>query len=262
MEPKDVAAAIRRLREQSLALLDGLTDAELTVEALPGWSVLDVFRHVADSDRRTVLGGHLLEFLPGKDMDAFERVNDEHVEALGDAGRREVRDQLATWGPRLATITGLVPGRLAKVTIPTSFGRVPLGWLGGLRLYDEWVHQWDVTRALARPDPPMDDRLRALLAEFQLRALPAGPLQQLRGRDGVVEVRFRDVDRTPWRFDLRRHEFGEFVRAAPTVSVVADVPSWCLLAGARRSWRELAGIEVTGRDEAAAAALLDVVRVV
>ncbi|MBW3659190.1 MAG: maleylpyruvate isomerase N-terminal domain-containing protein [Actinobacteria bacterium] len=262
MEPKDVAAAIRRLREGSLALLDGLTDAELTIEALPGWSVLDVFRHLATSDRGSVLGVHLLHFRPGRDFDAFERVNDDLVAEVRDEARGQVRDDLATWGSRLATITGLVPRPLAKVMIPTAFGRVPLSWMGGLRLYDEWVHQRDVTQALGRPDPPMDDRLRGLLAEFQLRALPGGPLRQVDHRDGVVELRFRDVDRTPWRFDLRRHEFGAFVRAAPTVSVVADVPSWCLLAGARRSWRELPGIEVTGRDEAAAAALLDVVRVV
>lgn len=262
MEPKDVAAAIRRLRDGSLALLDGLTDAELTVEALPGWSVLDVFRHLATSDRGSVLGVHLLHFRPGRDFDAFERVNDDLVEGVRDEARDEVREELATWGSRLATITGLVPGPVARITIPTAFGRVPLSWMGGLRLYDEWVHQWDVTRAVGRPDPAMDDRLRDLLAEFQLRALPAGPLRTLERRDGVVEVRFRDVDRAPWRFDLGRREFGGFVRSAPTVSVVSDVPSWCLLAAARRSWRDLPGIEVSGRDEAAAAAFLDVVRIV
>lgn len=261
MDPKDVAGAIRRLRAASLTLLDGLADAELTVEALPGWSVLDVFRHLADSDRRTVLGGHLLQFLPGKDLDAFERVNDGHVEEYR-ADRRAVRDDLATWGPRLATVVGLVPARVARLTVPTAFGRVPLSWMGGLRLYDEWVHQWDVLQALDRDDPPMDDQLRDLLAEFQLRALPAGPLRGIDRRDGVIEVRLRDVPRPAWRFDLRRREFGGFVRAAPTVSVVADVPSWCLLAAARQGWRDLPAIEVTGRDQAAAAALLDVVRVV
>lgn len=262
MEPRDVAGAIRDLRERSLALFDGLSGAELTVEALPGWTVLDVFRHLATSDHRTVVGGHLLHFLPGRDVDAFERVNDEHVEELRAEDRRAVREELATWGPRLATVTGLVPRPLARLRIPTAFGRVPLAWMGGLRLYDEWVHQWDVTQALDREDPPMDARLRALLAEFHLRALPARPLLGIERRDGVVEVRFRDVDRSPWRFDLRRREFGEFVRFAPTVSVVADVPSWCLVAGARRDWRELAGIEVSGRDGPAAGALLDLVRVV
>ncbi|MBW3659535.1 MAG: DinB family protein [Actinobacteria bacterium] len=262
MDPKDIAGAMRRLRARSLELLDGLSDAELTVEAVPGWSVLDVFRHLATSDRGSVLGAHLLHFRAGQDLDDIERLNDELVAGVRQEARAAVRADLATWGSRLATVTGLAPRALARVTIPTAFGRLPLAWMGGLRLYDEWVHQWDVTQAVGRPDPPMDADLRELLAEFQLRALPAGPLRTLDRRDGVVEVRFRDVTRTPWRFDLRRREFGEFVRSAPTVAVVADVPSWCLLAGARRGWRDLPGIEVTGRDEAAAGALLDVVRVV
>jgi uncharacterized protein (TIGR03083 family) len=262
VEPKAVAAVTRRLRQATVELLDDLTADELAVEALPGWTVLDVFRHLADSDRRSVVGDYLLGLLPGRDPDEFERANDDNLERLRCEDRETVRRELAAWGGRLARIVGLTPGPVARVTVPTAFGRVPLVWIATLRPYDEWVHQWDVRQAVRRPEPPMDDQLRTLLAEFQLRALPAAPLRSVDHGDGVVEVRFRDADVPPWRFDLRRREFGAFVRAAPTVSVTADVPSWCLVAGARAGWRELEGIEVSGRDSEAAAAVLDVVRVV
>lgn len=261
MHPKDIAAAIRRLRAASLALLDRCSDADLELEALPGWTVLDVFRHLADSDRGSVLGGHLVEFLPGRDLLAFERVNDANLERLRGCGRAEVRDELERWGKRLATVVSIVPGRVGRLPIPTAFGRVPLAWMGALRPYDEWVHQWDVSRALGLPDPAMDTPTRDLLAEFQLRALPAGPLRSLPRTEAVVEVRLPDTSLPAWRFDLATHRFGPRVTAPATATVVTDVPTFCLVAGARRPWREL-DVTVDGEDRAAAESLLDVVRVV
>ncbi len=237
LHPKDIGPAISRLRGGTLLLFDRLDDDQLELEALPGWTVADVFRHLADSDRGAVLGGHLLEFLPGKDLDEFERHNDDNLERLRERDRATLRRELEVWGRRLARVVSLVPGPAARLPVPTAFGRLPLGWVAGLRLYDEWVHRWDVAEALDEPEPPMDLPLHDLLAEFQLRALPAGPLREVR-RDGVVEVRV--VDGPVWRFDLARHRFGAHVAAAPTATIRVDVPALCLVAGARVPWRDLA----------------------
>ena len=262
LKPKDLAPAITRLRGGSLLTFDRLTDEQFAREALPGWTVEDVYRHLADSDRGSVLGGHLLEFLPGKDLDVFEDHNDANLERLRRRDRSTLRRELEVWGRRLARVVALVPTPAARVTVPSAFGRLPLGWLAGLRLYDEWVHQWDVAQAIGEDEPPMDLPLRDLLAEFQLRALPAGPLDDV-DPDGVVEVQV--VDGPVWRFDLGRHRFGAHVRAAATATVRLDVGAFCLVAADRVPWRDLvdAGrVELEDDAEGSGAALLDSCRVV
>lgn len=262
LHPRDIAPAISRLRGGTLLTFDRLTDDQLEVEALPGWSVADVYRHLADTDRRSVLGGHLLEFLPGKDLDTFEDHNDANLERLRRRDRATLRRELEVWGRRLARVVGLVPGPAAGTRVPTAFGRVPAGWVACLRLYDEWVHQWDVAQALGEDEPPMDLPLRDLLAEFQLRALPAGPLAAVR-HDGVVEVQV--VDGPVWRFDLARQRFGAHVRAAATSRVRLDVPALQLVAADRVPWRDLAAdgrVDLDDDDAGSGRVLLDACRVV
>ena len=60
LRTRDIAAVIRRLRGATLLRFDSLSDVDLEREALPDWTVADVFRHLADSDRGSVLGAHLL----------------------------------------------------------------------------------------------------------------------------------------------------------------------------------------------------------
>lgn len=258
MDPRDVAAAIRRLRTATIALLAALSDDELEVEALPGWSVRDTLVHLADSDRRAVLLGHVAHFLPGRSLDALERDNDEAVAARGAVSREELRRELEVWGNRLAAVSGAIPRTLAKVRVPTAFGRVPVAWLGVLRPYDEWVHQWDVTHALDRPDPGLDIATRRLLATFHLIHTRVHAQPAASGR-GIVEVRFDDADLID-RFPLGGvARFGE-----PEAVVVTDATTFSLVAAARVPWREVGSdgrFEVLG-DTGTAAALLDQVRTV
>lgn len=267
MRPRDISAAIRRQRAATLVTFDSLGDADLDQPALPGWTVADVFRHLADSDRGSVLGVHLKNFLPGRTLkqfeEEFEQVNDQNLERLRAADRATLRRELEVWGARLARIVALVPGPLARLRVPTAFGRLPLGWLGCLRPYDEWVHRWDIAQALGQTDPLMDQPIRDLLAEFHLRALPAGPLREAELPDGLVEVRIDDGQ--VWRFDLGRRHFGAHVLAHPTVTVHLGVPDLCLIAANRTSWQDVEAsgrLKIEGDDRTAAQALLDLVRVV
>lgn len=263
MRPGDISAAVRRQRAATLVMFDALSEEALEAEALPGWTVADVFRHLADSDRASVLGYHLLNFLPSKDLDDFERVNDRNLVRLRAADRATLRRELEVWGGRLATVIGLVPRFVSRLPVPSAFGRLPLAWFGGLRLYDEWVHRWDVAMALGQTDPLMDQAVRDLLAEFQLRALPAGPLLHADLPAGVVEVRI-DAGQV-WRFDLVRRQFGAHVLSRPTVTIHLGVPDFCLIAADRIPWREIeeAGrLKIESDDRSAAEAILDRVRVV
>lgn len=267
MRPRDISASVRRQRAATLLTFDTLTDDDLEQPAVPGWTVADVFRHLADSDRGSVLGVHLKNFLPGRSLkqfeEEFEAVNDRNLERLRGVDRATLGRELEVWGNRLARIIGFVPSPLARVNVPTAFGRLPLGWLGCLRLYDEWVHRWDVAKALGQTDPLMDQPIRDLLAEFQLRALPAGPLRDADLPDGVVEVRIDEGQ--VWRFDLTRTQFGAHVLAHPSVTVHLGAPDFCLIAANRVPWRDIEAtgrLKIEGDDRTAAEALLELVRVV
>lgn len=265
MDTRAIADAAERLRTTSLTLLRSLSDDELEVEALPGWTVADVFRHLASSDREVVLGRSLKDFLPFVDDDEFEHRNDEALERLRAAPREQLEHELEVWGRRLRRIIRTTPSILGSVHVPTLFGRVSLGWFSGLRVYDEWVHQWDVMRALERGVPPMDDDLRDLLAEFVRRALPAKPLRKLKQRRGVVELDLADVSPPHWRFDLWSRTFGARVTASPTVVIRTDVPTLTLLAADRVTWQEAEAqgrLQLHGDDRVAGEALLGVIRVV
>lgn len=272
-DPRTIAEVAEHLRDHSIELFDRLTPEQLEQVALPArhaegeaWTVADVFRHLAESDRQSVLGTHLTHFLPFNDGDAFEDNNDEMIQRLRGAPRQQLREELVAWGRRLRRIIRLTPGPLARVKVPTLFGRVALWWLATLRVYDEWIHQDDIARALDLDPPEMDVRTRALLAEFQLRALPAEPLSRIGRRSGVVEVAFEDALSQPaWRFDLSNHQYGPRVTATPTVRISTDVPTWSRIAADRIGWKDAesgSDLTIEGDDREAAEALLEVVRVV
>lgn len=271
--PRTIAETAEHMREHSVQLLDRLGPDQLEQVALPArqtggedWTVADVFRHLAESDRQSVLGSHLTDFLPFTSEEEFEDNNDEMLERLRGASRQQLREELVTWGRRLRRIIRLTPEPVSRMKLPTMFGRVALWWLATLRVYDEWVHQEDIARALGVEPPDMEQEVRDLLAEFQLRALPAGRLREIDGREGVVEVAFEDVLAQPaWRFDLAGRKYGPRVTATPTVRIATDVPTWTRIAADRISWRDAESggdLRIEGDDRDAAEALLDVVRVV
>lgn len=272
-DPRTIAEIAGHLREHTVELFDRLTPEQLETVALPArraggedWTVADVLRHLAESDRQSVLGTHLPHFLPFNDGEAFEDHNDDMIQRLRGVPRPQLRDELLDWGRRLRRIIRLTPEPLSRVKVPTLHGRVALWWLATLRPYDEWVHQEDITRALDLDPPEMDVRTRELLAEFHLRALPAEPLTGIDRREGVVEVAFDDALSQPaWRFDLAAHQYGPRVTATPTVRIETDVPTWTRIAADRTTWKDAEagdGLRIDGDDRAAAEALLEVVRVV
>jgi uncharacterized protein (TIGR03083 family) len=272
--PRELADTITRMRADSSARLARLSDADLATPALPGWSVGDVFRHLAASDRSAVTGQLLLHLLPGRRAEELEPVNDVLVAELRDLTAGELARELEVWGRRFARLVRAVPGPLGRAHVPSSFGTVPLLWLATLRVYDEWVHQADVARALDQPEPAMDGPTRDLLGWFQRRALPAEALGRLEHDRGVVELELRDATGPTWRLDLAHRRFGAHVAAAPTVRIRCGIAALCLLAADRTPWRTLedegrleilpttAAAELTEDDRRAAEALLDVVRVV
>jgi len=261
LTPRAVADVAAPLRERSVELLGSLSDAQLEVEAVPTWSVADVFRHLAEADRTVVLLSHLVHFLPSRDL---ESANDRALARLRALPRERLQKELAAWGRRLRAIMRVSPAPLGRARIATMFGRVSLAWFASMRVYDEWVHQHDVTSALGMAPPELWPELRDILAEMQLRGLAAKPVTELDGWDGVVEVQLTDSSLPPWRFDLDQREFGVGVTREPSAQITTDVATWTLLAADRVKWRDevAAGRITIDGDQPVAEAVLAVVRIV
>jgi hypothetical protein len=263
--PRDVAALAARLRATSCTWFDRLHAAALARPAVAGWSVRDVFVHLATFDRAAVTGRLAPSLLGASRPEELEPFADHLVAEGRGIDDEQLRRDLRVWGARLRRLVAALPGRLGTVAVPSSFGPVPLVWLSCLRVYDEWVHQVDVARALGDPEPVMDAPTRAALAWFQRRALPVTALPAIGPRSGVVAVTVRDAPGPTWRIDLGGRRFGALVAAAPTVEVAFTTAAWCLVAADRDRWaalEEQGTIDIVGEDRPAAAALLDAIRVV
>lgn len=261
MDTRDIAAVSASLRAATVRQLDACTDEQLETDALPGWTVADVYRHLLASDREIVLAKHLTDFLPQKDIDELEAGNDRSLEAYRHLSRDEIRAGLEVWGRRLRRIFTLTPGPLARLRAPILFGRLPLWWLATLRPYDEWIHQHDVASALGQPEPPMDLPTRRILGRFLLVGVAGSTLPTVKGQEGVIEFRLTDIEMRPYRYDLGRNRAGNDLDGPPDAVVTLDVPSFCLAASERRSWDEAGSVEITG-DRAVADRLLDAIRIV
>lgn len=269
MHPRDIAAAARTLRAASCELFDRLDAEQRATEVLPGWSAADVFRHLAEADRAVVLLTGLRHYLPKVTIRGMERRNDDGLERLRALPDEQLRRELEDWGRRLAAIIGATPGFVTRVKLPTVYGRVGLDWFAALRVYDEWVHQWDVHQALdlapEHGDPGADETTRAVIAEFLYRELPARGLRDGLSVDGVVQVKLTGSGGVPaWRFDLTARRSGPDVINDPTVSITCDTLTWLLIRSERLDWRDVerdGDLLVEGPARAAAEALLAVVPV-
>lgn len=262
MKTRDIAAVAWSLRAASLARLDSLTDVELETPALPGWTVADVYRHLAASDRGSVLGSTLLGLRGSEDVESFETSNDATLTRLRAAPRDVLRRELEVWGRRLTRLIRWAPAPLAGIRVPIVFGRVPLWWVACLRPYDEWVHQHDVAVALGERAPEMDLPTRRLVALFLLEGIASTTLPQIDDGHGVVEVRFVDVAGVVSRYDLGRGEAGGELSATPDATVEVDVPGLTLVASRRVTCDDLGDRLVVTGDRDTADALLQVIWIV
>ena len=218
-----------------------------TATELPGWSAKDIVSHIVGVEL-TLLGEPLPEHpLPDglahvrNDVGRWVEVPvDLRRPVPGEAVLAELRD---VTGRRLQALRALDEAALED-TVPGIMGApMKQKHLLGLRVFDSWIHEQDVRRALGRPGG-LDNaaaavsRRRLLLA---MAALPVGAGRTLvyatTSPDTVATLAFgqgyRDVD-TPDADARVESDFETFVRL-----------------GAGRVGRADAGVTVTG-DEALA----------
>ena len=176
-EPTDdpTSDPIAGLLDEELGALSALghelADADWDVPtALPGWTVKDCFSHVVETER-TLAGD------PAEEADVshlahverpFQQFTEPGVEARRGLPGAEVLAQLdEVWPRRIAALRAMTP---AELDVPgwSPIGEVPYRDFMAVRVFDMWMHEQDVRRALGRPGhetgPAADralDRFRA-----------------------------------------------------------------------------------------------------
>ena len=261
-DKKEMVAAIRAQRAETLAVLEDLTESQWSTEVVPRWRTREVAGHLISTDAASVNGTYLTWGLRMRPMKQIEEWNDEQVGRWAEKPVPDMLKALEKYGRRFARAMSIPPRFLESVTLPTSFGKVSLLWLGMLRVYDEWIHVEDIRRALSLPNDDSFERLRPA-ATFLLAGIPIQTLPEIpTGAGGTVEIGFSDVDTQKLGIDLGTRRFGIDLSADAQIS--GPAASLIMVAAGRDSWREAeaAGrLEVKG-DRKAAETLLDVLRVV
>jgi uncharacterized protein (TIGR03083 family) len=152
-------------REWSIisTLLRGLTDEQWhTPTALPGWTVQDCVSHITGTERQ-MMG----DDAPAVDIAHLEHVKNpfgEIVEVWVEARRSlapaevlaEFNEQIAR---RLDDLHAMSDDELAAV-IPSPLGEMPYREFLKVRVFDSWMHEQDIRRAIDQPgnlDGPIVD---------------------------------------------------------------------------------------------------------
>jgi uncharacterized protein (TIGR03083 family) len=261
-DKKEMVAALRAQRAETLAVLEDLTETQWSTEIVPRWRTREVAAHLVSTDQASVNGTYLTWGFRPRPMSSIEEWNDHAVAKWADRPVPELLRALDKYGRRFARLLSLPPRRLSNLALPTPFGKVSTAWLGMLRVYDEWVHVEDIRRALSLPTDDSSERLRPaatfLLAGIPIQTLPDVPA----GAGGTVEIGFTDVEAPKLGIDLGTRRFG--VGLSSDAQISGSAASLIMVAAGRDRWRETeeAGrLDITG-DRKAAEALLDVLRVV
>lgn len=235
------------------ALCDDLTEEEWkTPTALPGWSVQDCVSHIIGIER--MLMG---DPQPDVATDHLAHVNDpmgasieSWVEARRSMTGREVLDEYREQTARRAEQLRAMTDEEMDVVGWSPVGEVPYRVFVQIRVFDVWMHEQDVRRALGRPGhlqgPAVDvslDRVKAALG-FVVGKKASAP----DGSSVVFELDGAPVPRFTVVVDGRARVVDD-APAEPTVRIRLPFESFIALGGGRWHTDEAlaaGGVEVTG----------------
>lgn len=258
---KDVVmAAVRDQRARTLNLLRGFSEADWERIIVPRWRLREVAAHLVASDEGTLTGRILTAGFAKTGDQALSKIeawNDKQVARWADRPIADLLRGLETWARRIERLAGAVPARLAARAMPTPFGKVSLGWLASLRIYDEWVHMEDVRRVFGMPaddaPPSILPIARQIHAGIPVQTFPRVPADA----SGKVSLVVDDVDVPTLGFDLGLRRFG-YGLEAPGAMITGSTPALAMVAARRDPWQdaEAAGALKVEGDRIAADAFL------
>jgi uncharacterized protein (TIGR03083 family) len=217
LDKADVLAGVRAQRDRTIAMLRGLTPEQWETPVVPRWRVREVAGHLVSSDEGVLTGRVVTAgFTKRADLklSKIEVWNDKQAARWADRPIPEILRGLDVWAKRIERLSKVVPSFVARPAIPTPFGRISLLWLTSLRIFDEWVHDEDIRRAMKMPSDDAPATMRPVARQVQagipVQTLPRVP-EDVEGR---VVLTFSDVQLPPLGFDMGERRFGYGVETA------------------------------------------------
>lgn len=232
-------------------LLGSLDDAEWELPtALPGWSVKDCVSHVTGTERM-IMG----DPAPEIDVSGLDHVKNDFgvIVEVWVAERRpwpaaQVLAELDEQIPRRAAeLRSMSDEQLAEV-VPSPLGAMPYRAFLDVRVFDTWMHEQDIRRAVGRPGHLDGPAVDVALERFK------GGLGRVIGKgagapDGttvVFELPDGPVPALAFEVDGRARPVDE-VPDRPTVRITVPFETLVALGGGRVAADEVAdGVRVEG----------------
>ena len=240
-EKGDLVAALRSQRERTMELLRGASEEAWEKEVVPRWRLREVAAHLVTTDEGTLTGR---VFSAGMTRTAdqamisnIEAWNDRQVGRWADRPVDEILAGLEKWSKRIERLARVVPSVLGRPPIITPFGRVSLLWLTSLRVYDEWIHDEDIRRALEMPSDDAPTVVKPVARQIQA-GIPVQTLPRVRdGAKGRVVLSFDDVQLPVLGVDLGAKTFGYGVETADA-RITANSAKLAMVCARRDAWRD------------------------
>jgi uncharacterized protein (TIGR03083 family) len=263
----ELIEALGAQRVRTMELLRGASDAEWEQEIVPRWRLREVAAHLVTTDEGTLTGRVLSAGFTrtgdAKMISKIEAWNDRQVGRWADRPVEEILAGLERWSKRLERFARAFPAVLGRPAIVTPFGKVSLLWLTSLRVYDEWIHDEDIRRALGRPSDDVPGSVRPV-ARMVAAGIPVQTTVRIpKGRLGRVSLAFEDGDIPPVGVDLGASAYG-FGVAGTDATVTGRTAAIAMIAAHRDAWRDTeaaGGLKVEG-DREVAEVLLDALTLV
>ncbi len=266
LDKAEIVSALRAQRARTMELLRGASEAEWETIVVPRWRLREVAAHLVTTDEGAITGR---SFTTGFSRSATKSIakvevwNDKQVVRWADRPIPEILEGLEKWSRRFERLVRMIPAPVGKPAFITPFGKVSLTWLFGLRVYDEWIHDEDIRRALKRPSDDAPASVRPV-ARVLIAGLPVQSTERVAGdAKGRVALVFEDVDYPPLGFDLAGRRFGYGIEGGDA-RVTGRTATLAMISARRDAWRDVeavGGLKVEG-DRTAAAGILDALQLV
>ncbi len=231
MSDKDLVDNMERIWSSLSALCDSLSQDDWKLPtACPGWSVQDQLSHLAGNESR-ILGRALPDHTPNQ-SDHVKNETGSRNEISVDwrrswSGQQVLQEFREVTTERMQALRALMEEDFTKET-DTPAGVNTVRELLGRRIFDAWVHEQDIRRAVSRPgnlEGPVADHAMNRLA----MAMPYVVGRKAQAPDGstvVFEVTGPAGRTLPVAVEGQRAKYLDEVPNSPTVRLTMDMETF------------------------------------
>jgi uncharacterized protein (TIGR03083 family) len=203
----------------------------------PGWSVQDQLSHLVGAETRLL--GHPLPAYTPQDVSHVKNETGQSNEVLVDWRRPKTGAQVLAefremTGQRMSLLRTMTDADFAEKT-DTPIGLAPVSEQVAIRIFDAWVHEQDVRRALGRPgglDGPVAEHSMGRIA-MAMPYIVGRKVQPPDGSTVVLDITGAAGRRMAIGMDGGRAAFLDEIPASPTAKVTMAFETYACLACGR-----------------------------